>query len=168
MVILPIYIDMNIFAAYVVLTRWSKLISFPLTIGVNYLLPLYGEIINNKEKKVLLLKKYFYLSISYSLLSGLAVIIYLSFTSDYNLNFILIAVCTSILNLLFGPLGIPIIQGNNRSRLLMTSYSFFDGIIFIIIIIINQNNLLSLLLIYFFRMLFFNLWKFNYVKKNLW
>lgn len=168
MVILPLYIDFEIFAAYVVLTRWSKLISFPLTIGINYFLPIYREVINDKQRKLSMYKKYFNISAPYSILSGFAVTLYLSYSSEYHLIYIIIAVFTSILNLIFGPLGIPIIQGNNLSRISMTLYSLIEGILFILIIILFQHNLLTLLIIFFIRMIMFNSWKFYYVKKKLW
>ena len=132
--IIPLYLDSTTFATYVFLTRWSKLISFPITVFVNYLSPKYIEFKEKKNKLLALLRNYYKTLIPYATISCTFLFIYLNQIKTAESLLILLALLTPTINLLFGPIGIPINLGKHTTRNNFTLYNIFESVIYFIII----------------------------------
>ena len=166
--IIPLYLDSTTFATYVFLTRWSKLISFPITVFVNYLSPKYIEFKEKKNKLLALLRNYYKTLIPYATISCTFLFIYLNQIKTAESLLILLALLTPTINLLFGPIGIPINLGKHTTRNNFTLYNIFESVIYFKIIANFINNLKGILFLELFRIIIFNTFKYLYVKRYEW
>lgn len=152
------------YITYVILTRWTRLISFPLTVSINYYLPKYQGIKDEGNLVNEFTRHYLPLTLLFVLFAGSLISFYLFNYLSYKIEYVLVSVLISSVNLLSGPLGVPLIQGRDGDRKILAIFQLLEILTYTTIILNSNLGLLGVLAVGLLKMIFANLLKLIYIK----